>query len=105
MNTGKVEFAPDYKSEKKGVMFSRKTGGAYADPREVIEDELTRIREQQGSPILEAEHARLKDAVVEAAKVRRDAEKAATVPSDFDVVEAERHLRSTVDALIAVEAE
>ncbi len=34
------------KQTKLGVQISKETGGAYADMREVIESELTRIREE-----------------------------------------------------------
>lgn len=56
-------------------------------------------------PSILAGHQRLQSAVVEAAKTLRRAEKVASVPNDFDVVEAQRAQRIAVDVLIAFEAE
>lgn len=69
MTTGKVEYAPDYKSKKKGVMLSRQSGGAYVDANEVIEDELARIRKEHVDYSVTVEHQRLQSAVVEAVRV------------------------------------
>ncbi len=50
------------------VKISRRTGGAYAEPREVIEDELAEMRRQGGEVAIAAEHERLCNMVVVAAK-------------------------------------
>lgn len=94
-------------SEKKGVIISRKTGGAYVDTREVIEDELARIRTGHTDDGQQAEYARLQLAVVEAAKADRGAETSGKCGrADLDAMIALRgQFRNAVSALIAFEAE
>ena len=89
METGKVEFAPDYKSQTRPALNA------------IFEQGMRRQR-------LKTEHARLKDAVVEASKRRRKAKTAA--PADAGDYIRELHAsmvaeHSAVDALIAFEAE
>lgn len=94
MTTGRIEFAPDYESEKRSVnvRVSRETGGAYADPREVIEDELRRLKRHTKDRVF-AERARLERAVIDAV-VKMRTEGKFVSPEVF----------ATADALIAFEA-
>jgi hypothetical protein len=105
METGKVEYAPDYKSKRgMGQPFSEFLAEQMRDPE---------FAEAYKATDVEVEHARLKDAVVDAVKEERRLERLADegrntlVRTDalIAVHDASRVKRSAVDALIAFEAE
>jgi hypothetical protein len=99
METGKVEYAPDYKSKRRmGQPFKEFLAEQMRDPE---------FAKAFKAADVEVEHARLKDAVVEAAKADRVAESAGNGGNpDIDALITSRaRFRLAVDALIAFEAE
>lgn len=121
MDTGKVEYAPDYKSGKRidqvrvpppdHVTFDRQ-GRAHADFDRIVNTELARqypdMADKFKAMELRAEHQRLKDAVVEAVKARRVAELTfdkTSLLGASDLLNAEVSENEAVDAIIAFEKE
>lgn len=90
MNTGKVEFAPDYKSKSQVRRIAAQKG------EDSNAEDLAAFERMKQNEARDAEHARLQLAVVEAAKV---------YCRNRGYGPAERSLMASVDALIAFEAE
>jgi hypothetical protein len=106
METGKVKFAPDYKSKARSIadIAASHVCTEVCDPdKRLLAAAHKHVDDLRAKRV--AEHARLQAVVVEQVKAQRRAEKSATVPNDFDVAEAQRNVRVAVDALIAFEVE
>jgi hypothetical protein len=106
MKSGRIEYAPDYKSEKSEcvqvpppahVHFD-KSGRAYADPKRLVDAELG------GAATTADERARLEREVIEAAKAERDAYGAPTWEWTSTLHAAQRNLRKAVRALTEFES-
>ena len=112
METGKVEYAPDYESEKRRLPTIKEMSGSINyGGRVVFEDGEPVVLTPEES--IAHEHARLKDVVANVAKEERRLERLADegrntlVRTDalINSSRATRVRRTAVDALIAFEAE
>jgi len=93
METGKVEYAPDYKSKAARL--------AIEVDRKLRPSLYVNFEKQQQDAAINTEHQRLRSAVVSAAQVVTETYKE---KSTYNIVALER-LLTTTDALIAFEAE
>lgn len=97
MDTGKVEYAPDYKSEKTHLP-SGWAEGDYGDFLDLSDEERAMVQ-------VNLEHARLRDAVVEAARADLMSEIREEGDHGIDrMIAARRAYRAAVNALIAFES-
>src|ERR1051326_1731180 len=102
METGKVEYAPDYKSEKRKPLNPRVNISANGRPFVAKEDVIKSMLGNKSADI-ESELARLQAAVLKIVTAYRAAVKAYIAPHSR--IYSQDDLWSAVDALIAFEAE
>ena len=94
METGKVEYSPDYKSRQPRVKISS-TGARSIEPFDIVRSEAGRAEiEAQQSRSWKADHQRLQSAIVEKARIMLEINEAVGhVCLDVeDTLEATRHL-------------